>query len=577
MANKNAAALQNYDLDNFVKYCRDNNHADAIFKGTQDNLLHFWREGKGVYLYDLMGHELTLYREFTYNRDEEETKADIQNLIENYQYGFPRHYLGLLQQICKVNYNKPIIEMFPNQECSDFYEAARFWCGVHSLTVNHIESKTQITIGDKTLKFATGEKLFRALKRLCTAAAANGMEDLTSELENFRVAHSQVLNQKTLTGTLCLSIHPLDYATASDNENNWSSCMSWQDDGCYRLGTVEMMNSPMVICAYLTSRNQKMVIGNNYEWASKKWRAWIIVDKNGILCNKNYPYRNDELSEQCIRWVAQLAHDNLGWNYLTEVKSVDKWKEEKGYYYYYSTDFMYNDFNGSLLLCPCENVSADEDYDINYSGIANCMNCGREIPFQGTQDSGTLCCNECHDVLYCEHCGREIYDGSEDCYHGPNDEVLCADCYSDIVANCSICGEDFYSEDAINVQVPLSKKLYAELCDDAWNIPYIDEWICPDCASYLHLNDPDIYLPDNFYVDSDEHWTISPGCQEHLLDPRKVPLSTIYRLLGYRTDGSGQLVHNWAREQCEKLHINELYEHYRQYVCNELGELDTVD
>ena len=73
------------------------------------------------------------------------------------------------------------------------------------------------------------------------------------EWEEIRLAHSQIFNTNKMTGTLCLSIHPLDYATASDNDNGWSSCMSWRDDGCYRMGTVEMMNSPMVICAYFAS------------------------------------------------------------------------------------------------------------------------------------------------------------------------------------------------------------------------------------------------------------------------------------------------------------------------------------
>ena len=64
------------------------------------------------------------------------------------------------------------------------------------------------------------------------------------------------------------------------------------DEGSYRLGTVEMMNSPMVICAYLSGKNQ-MDINGVYEWNSKKWRAWAIVSalkrfkrqcaRNGVL------------------------------------------------------------------------------------------------------------------------------------------------------------------------------------------------------------------------------------------------------------------------------------------------------
>jgi hypothetical protein len=100
-------------------------------------------------------------------------------------------------------------------------------------------SKVTITLGMKFMK---------ALGKVVEAY------NLDQEMfEEFRIAHSQILNDKKLSGRLCLSIHPLDYMTMSDNESDWGSCMSWREGGCYRRGTVEMMTSPVVVVAYLKS------------------------------------------------------------------------------------------------------------------------------------------------------------------------------------------------------------------------------------------------------------------------------------------------------------------------------------
>lgn len=77
------------------------------------------------------------------------------------------------------------------------------------------------TINNNDIKIRTGEKLMKVLGKFAKAW------DIEPEFENFRRAHSMILNQKTLDGELCLSIHPLDYITMSDNNNDWDSCMSW--------------------------------------------------------------------------------------------------------------------------------------------------------------------------------------------------------------------------------------------------------------------------------------------------------------------------------------------------------------
>ena len=114
-------------------------------------------------------------------------------------------------------------------------------------------------------------RVHRGVVSSCHSCASTEIEKIDT-FECFRQAHSRALNCKTIKGNLCLSIHPLDYVTMSDNTFNWDSCMNWM--GCcgdFRLGTIECMNSPYIVVAYVESENEKLVFGH-HEWNSKRWR-----------------------------------------------------------------------------------------------------------------------------------------------------------------------------------------------------------------------------------------------------------------------------------------------------------------
>ena len=74
--------------------------------------------------------------------------------------------------------------------------------------------------------------------------------------------------------------------TMSDNANNWSSCMRWTDrsggvdHGDYCAGTLECMNSPYIIIAYLHNPKHSFELSlydcNDWQWNSKQWRELFI-------------------------------------------------------------------------------------------------------------------------------------------------------------------------------------------------------------------------------------------------------------------------------------------------------------
>jgi hypothetical protein len=98
----------------------------------------------------------------------------------------------------------------------------------------------------KVLKIRNGSRPMRSIRKIAESYGIEGFE-------HFMNKHSECLNQKSLKGTVHMSIHPMDYMTMSDNNEGWESCMSWANDGCYKQGTVEMMNSPCAVVGYLES------------------------------------------------------------------------------------------------------------------------------------------------------------------------------------------------------------------------------------------------------------------------------------------------------------------------------------
>ena len=288
------------------------------------------------------------------------------------------------------------------------------------------------------------------MKALGKIASAYGLN--MSNFEDFRIKVSQILNQKVLKGNLCLSIHPLDYVTMSDNNSDWSSCMSWMDNGCYRQGTVEMMNSPMVIVAYLTASEPMDVCG--LEWNNKKWRELMIVNKDLITNIKSYPYFNSNLTKAALSLLRELAAKNLPeWNFDETLRKYEPneyvYVDDYKLMIYPSSNAMYNDFlndpymnaayfNKDLYCC----ANTDDDGYIrihfNYSGKSECMGCGREADFYDNE--GHLMGECCDTVVFCAICGESYRDEDElTCVDG---RLLCPDCFDDNVAQDAITGEN---------------------------------------------------------------------------------------------------------------------------------------
>ena len=480
--------VSDFDFSNFYEYVRRYaGDADSFSDlAPVEVLLHYWQQGKNKFLWDLMGHELIKSHRFTYKASDADILQQIDTLMttwDSFCSQFSRNlfeYFGVQNYYHRASTNTEDSKRYIfctnvinyGLYNSDALMSTRFSTRAVCSCVHPQTGKKYSICG--------GQKIMKLLGELAREF------QMTEEFEKFRIAHSQVLNTKVITGELVLSIHPLDYATASDNENGWNSCMSWKDEGCYRLGTVEMMNSPMVICAYVKSDTQEM---DHPTWPSKKWRAWIIVDdvNHCIYCNKHYPYQSEPIARNAVNWVAHLANEHLGWH-VGEATLMEEAPEH--YYLRYTTDFMYNDFNYQ------NNVYASEDplplakgkYKyINYSGSANCMHCGRLITYDGnSDDAGTLFCATCGGDIFCASCGCRMRHDDSETYWGPDDQPYCESCYNENFSTCENCDEVVHNDEiyyvSFNLRRPeiLQKEEELGLASTHWS-SCVDRTVCSHC------------------------------------------------------------------------------------------------
>lgn len=530
-----------------------------------DEILRFWHESKQKYLYKLLGEEVILSKKVTYNQDEEVLREEMTHMISRNRF-FTEQLLDRLERATKPIWEGPFGGCSCNK-AAEFYDVVRSMLSVHNLIDGRVPTSVTSVVMGKEIQLTAGQKAMRALGRLA------GILDLADEFEDFRIAHSQVLNQRTISGVLHLSIHPLDYATASDNANGWSSCMSWEDNGCYRLGTVEMMNSPMVLCTYLTGSNTMYDVGG-HEWNSKKWRAWAIVTEDVILVNRQYPYDNDSVAMTIVNWIKELAKENLGWEYC-ETELALKYQN---YGLCFRTNYMYNDVGGNhtgaigIHVEPHAHCSWTNKV-INFSGPANCMWCGEEIKYHDNQEeANTLCCPTCRDGYICTCCGQHLTE--DEVNWGPDDQPYCCDCYNENFSYCDYCDSAVPVEESLFIEIGVDEELLGSLVRASgkessaykkyrvwWGTAYDDRFCLPEYFSVNICNrciredkgiNPetdilyDVAMPYNHYK---SYWRTSYN-SVCTIDPSKVSFNQANDLFCFfheDEDKDGSLTEIWSK------------------------------
>ena len=463
ISNREMMAMDNWREDyGLIEDSTPNYHYPA----NMSVILREWERSKSEHLAKLFGNQLILEKEFSYKRPFCDIEQDICDyLIDGYKTLGRENRTG--REFFEA-YHK-----FINAKYDEFAAATENCCGLYRLvtsnclTSNIFDGKTfYLPLEDgKKLKVEKGCKVSKTLGKIAKHFNLPGYED-------FRICLSYILNQKELTGTVHLSIHPLDYMTMSDNTYDWDSCMSWVSHGSYRQGTIEMMNSKTVVVAYLTGEDE-MDMGRSPEWTpnnrdylkwnSKRWRQLFVVDKKAIASVKSYPWAHSELSQLIVEWLKELAEERLGWTYgditdkgIGERHYIESFPEEKnGFSLTFINGCMYNDFGSTThYICLSDDIKADDikgsndpecDWvkpwlEIPYSGKSQCIICGCLDPELDSEIC--LACNDCQEIRRCDHCGEYICGETYEI----DGLTLCEHCWDHKVINCEVCDEEHFEE-----------------------------------------------------------------------------------------------------------------------------------
>lgn len=324
---------------------------------------------------------------------------------------------------------------------------------------------------DKVLKIQNTDKPLKMIKNIFKlykgAFSADEWAKINEQIEEVELIVSRVLNTSKIKGTLCLSIHPMDFMTLSDNANRWTSCMSWGDEGCYRAGTLEMLSSSNVIVAYLKSdKVWHPCYGEDYLWASKKWRELFVITPFMIAGIKGYPYHSSPTEVATIKAIAELAEKNWGIEYdleyiiredCSETDEFYKCKarfidEETGseifkdHFPYFECNEMYNDTSGNnITVCYKKNLGYNSFPNMVYYGeCAYCINCGTEL--ENDFEGNTLSCYSCRNTEICEECGCLI---ENDDTYWVDGHTYCRDCIDLYFQYDDVAGEYIDKNDAI--------------------------------------------------------------------------------------------------------------------------------
>ena len=398
--------------DYITQFATDgNDHIDT------DTFLRCWNTAKNDHLYKLLGNQFKVSKTLTYNKPMDKLSDEIYSKLSNRgtaSFEFNRRFDRFLWE------NRLTLG-------DEYYKLQSLMSVEYLVNTKYDGEDFSVNTPDgKVIKVQKGARPMRIISRVTKAyGGIEGMEDFQNEV-------SVILTQKKLTGTMTLSIHPMDYMTMSHNDMGWSSCMDWTDEGCYRRGTVEMMNSDCVLVAYLASDDDMSFYAarKRYTWNNKKWRELFIVTENGVITGiKGYPYQNADLVQAINSWIAELAAENLGWKF-NDVGNKEY--EPRRYFTYgdkdvkltFETNTMYNDFGTTRHFCILADNLDETDVYTNYSGAEMCLRCGStDAYFDG---EGCLVCQDCDTHYYCNDCGDRL---REDDVYWLDGNAFCESCY----------------------------------------------------------------------------------------------------------------------------------------------------
>ena len=425
-----------------------------------------WEENKKQFLFSLLRQQLIYSVPTEVSMTEEELYYKIKESGVRYtlQQQFKPEFARILTTMSsELNENEKIIE-----KCLfDLLDT-------NTLARQRIEKDYVFDWNGKRVKFNKGTKVTKLFRFFVNE----------SELDALIKKYATIFNQKTIKGDLCLSVHPLDYFSVSDNQCGWNSCFSVHD-GSYRISTTGLLTSPNTMVAYLSSGDVEYeAYDMSMTWNNKKWRTYVTMshDQKTFHIGREYPYSNPSLRQKVVEMIADLT----GLEYQEADREI----------YINTPDAFYND--GFYHLYEATNIEEDERVDeLDVAEDCYCMECGTTYDLEGVNG---ICCISCHPECHedymgtCTLCDTHIFDYEDYSYVISRGEYVCECCSSELTY-CQECDEAYIGEDEPLVEVYHRK-------EDGY---YITE-MCSRCLKETMEHDSIVYVvKEGRYRTSDEY------------------------------------------------------------------------
>lgn len=372
------------------------------------------------------------------NERREELIYDFITQADNYLYYNDKDYSINLEKYYKKLYE------FIERNKQTFFEnlvSDEFWWAENFVKIN------------------PGMKLSKAFKFF--------IEDKESLTQIQQIASSYIQKDK-IKGTLCISVHPYDYLTLSENLNNWRSCHAL--DGEYCAGNLSYMLDKCTVICYLQSEKKEHLrfFPDDILWNNKKWRMLIHFgeDKNHIFLGRQYPFEIDGILKFLQEKVFHEEYfpfqndfiDHLGNMNLSDKQIALSDGYRPNLYSKYEvvqdeSPLHYNDLLKSSFYEPYY-TSKIRIYKkilprVRVGSQVDCVMCGKDEISPGNK---TFLCRKCAlnlaDYIECYCCGELVhYDDARE-LTDPSNNYICQRCYEDGEAYyCGNCDGFYLRED----------------------------------------------------------------------------------------------------------------------------------
>lgn len=422
-------SLTPQDKYNIRKYIELYGKAEC---GPLDIVLDSWNKSKKR-LYHAFGNQLRVKKEINIVRTEYMVESDLKHIYRpiilnsnNLRWYANDLYSAKPDEDDFVFDFLIFISKNPYLMADEKMELSHIFCYIN-IVKGCITNIEYLKLNQYNFTCKRGMKTIRTVQKCLKALDYPNMEKF------YRWRDKVNLVDKTINKTvnLVFSIHPIDFMTMSDNNCNWTSCMSWINSGCYHAGTMEMMNSNVAIVAYIEADTPFKISLDEFseiKLSNKIWRQLAYVSKDFILTGKAYPYQDKDISIEILTFIRELVA-KFGWKYrYINQEYKDLKRVHKNYFVKYVADprrynkhkvftyvnGMYNDMvedHDTTYWC-CRNKT---ELRLNLSGPVTCVCCGKPIYenvdiYEPAHIETEKICDDCLNHRKCDGCGKVVYN-----------------------------------------------------------------------------------------------------------------------------------------------------------------------